>query len=78
MGALGCLGVEAQAEKLSGEVVDRRASQRGLREHGAALGHHIDVPVADEVGSNKPVDVQGGDVARPAGKIDNWIRPLLS
>jgi hypothetical protein len=57
MGALGCLGVEAEAEKLSGEVVDGRASQRGLGEHGAALAHHIDVPVADEVGSDKPIDV---------------------
>ena len=77
MGALGCLGIEAEAEKLSGEVVDSRAGERRLREHGAALAHHQDVPVADEIGSDEPVDLQGRDVARPAGQIDNGIGPLL-
>jgi len=33
--------------------------------------------VADEIGSDEPVDLQGGDVARPAGQIDNGIGPLL-
>ena len=73
----GCLGIEAEAEKLSGEVVDGRAGKRRLREHGAALAHHQDVPVADEIGSDEPVDLQGGDVARPAGQIDNGIGSLL-
>ena len=77
MGALGCLGIEAHAEKLSGEVVVGRAGQRRFREHGAALAHHIDVAVADEVGGDEPVDLQGGDVARPAGQIDNGIGSLL-
>ena len=77
MGALRCLGIEAEAEKLSGEVVGGRAGQRRLREHGAALAHHIDVPVADEIGSDEPVDLQGGNVARAAGEIDNGIGPLL-
>ena len=77
MGALGRLGIEAKAEKLSGEVVVGRAGKRRLREHGAALAHHQDVPVADEVGGDEPVDLQGGDVARPAGQIDNGIGPLL-
>ena len=77
MGALGRLGIEAEAKKLSGEVVDGRAGKRRLREHGAALAHHHDVPVADEIGSDEPVDLQGGDVARPAGQIDNGIGPLL-
>ena len=77
MGALGCLGIEAEAEKLSGEVVAGRAGQRRFREHGAALADHIDVAVADEVGGDKPVDLQRGDVARPAGQIDNRVGPLL-
>jgi len=51
MGALGCLGIEAHAEKLSEEVVEGRAGKRRLREHRATLAHHQDVPVADEVGS---------------------------
>ena len=59
MGALGCLGIEAEAEKLSGEVVAGRAGKRRLREHGAALAHHHDVAVADEIGSDEPVDLQG-------------------
>ena len=37
----------------------------------------IDVAVADEIGSDEPVDLQGGNVARPAGQIDNGIGPLL-
>ena len=67
MGALGCLGIKAESEKLSVEVVDSRAGKRRLREHGAALAHDHDVPVADEIGSDEPVDLQGGNVARPAG-----------
>ena len=77
MGALGCLGIEADAEKLSGEVVVGRAGQRRFREHGAALAHHIDVAVTDEAGGDEPIDLQRGDVARPAGQIDNGIGPLL-
>ena len=50
-----------------------RAGKRRLREQGAALAHHQDVPVADEIGSDEPVDLQGGDVARPASQIDNGI-----
>ena len=77
MCALGCLGIEAEAEKLSRKVVDGRAGKRRLREPGAALAHHQDVPVADEIGSDEPVDVQGGDVARPPSQIDNGIGPLF-
>jgi len=77
MGALGCLGIKAESEKLSVEVVDSRAGKRRLREHGAALAHDHDVPVADEIGSDEPVDLQGCYVARPAGQIDNGIGPLL-
>ena len=77
IGALRCLGIEAEAEKLSGEVVAGRAGERRLREPGAALAHHQDVPVANEIGSDEPVDLQGSDVARPAGQIDDRIGPLL-
>jgi hypothetical protein len=77
MGALGCLRIEAEAEKLSGEVIGGRAGKRRLREHGAALAHHQDVPVADEIGSDEPVGLQGSNVARPAGEIDDGIGPLL-
>jgi hypothetical protein len=77
MGALGCFGIEAQAEKLSGEVVRGLTDQRRLREHGAALAHHQDVAVADEVGGDEPVDLQGCNVARPTGQIDNGIGPLF-
>jgi hypothetical protein len=77
MGALGRLGIEAKAEKLSGEVVLGRAGQGRLREHGAALTHDQKVPVADEIGGNVCVDVQRGNVARPAGQIDNRIGSLL-
>jgi hypothetical protein len=59
MGALGCLGVEAQAEKLPVELVVGRAGQCRLREHGAALTHYQNVPVADEIGSNEAIDFQG-------------------
>ena len=38
---------------------------------------HRDVAVADEVRSDEPVDLQGDDVARAAGKIDDRIGPLL-
>ena len=77
MGAHRFLGIEAKAEKLPGKRVGGRARQRRLREHGAALAHHIDVPVTDEIGSDKPVDLQGGNVARAAGKIDNGIGLFL-
>jgi len=77
MGALGCLGIEAKAEKLPVELVDGRAGKCRLREHGAVLTHHQYVPVADEIGSDKPVDVQRGNVARPTGQIDNGIGSLL-
>ena len=77
MGALGRLGIEAQAEKLSGEVVVSRAGERGLREHRAALAHPIDVPVADEIGGDQRVDLQGHNVARPAGEVDDGIGLLL-
>lgn len=77
MGALGCLGIEAKAEKLSGEVVFGRAGKRRLRKHGAALTHYQNVPVADEIGSNESVDVQRGNVARPTGQVDNRIGPLF-
>ena len=77
MGALGCLGIEAQAKKLSVEVVDGCAGERRFREPGAALGHQHDVPVADEIGSDKLVDLPGGDIARPAGEIDDGIGSLL-
>src|SRR5262245_46173589 len=43
MGALGCVGIKAESEKLSVEVVDSLAGQRRLREHGAALAHDHDV-----------------------------------
>jgi hypothetical protein len=76
MRALRRLGIEAEAEKLSGEFVDGRTSQRRLREHGAALAHHIDVAVADAIGSDEPVDIQRGNVARAAGEIDDGIGPL--
>jgi hypothetical protein len=52
-------------------------SQRRLREHGAPLAHHIDVAVADEIGGDEPVDLEGGDVARSAGEIDNGIGSFL-
>ena len=78
MGALGCGGIEAEAEKLPVEVVGGRAGERGLREHGAALAHHQDVPVADEVGSDEAVDLQGGDVARSADGSTMAIGPLFS
>ena len=77
MSALGCLGIEAKAEKLSGEVVDGRAGKCRLREHGAALTHDQNVPVADEIGSDESVDIQRGNVARPTGQIDNRIGSLL-
>jgi hypothetical protein len=77
MRALRGRGIEAEAEKLPGEVVFRRASQRRLREHGAPLAHHIDVAVADEIGGDEPVDLEGGDVARSAGEIDNGIGSFL-
>ena len=38
MGALGCLGIEAQAKKLSGEVVGGRAGERRLREPWCRAG----------------------------------------
>src|SRR5215203_2664160 len=50
--ALRCLGIEAQTESRSGEVVEGRAGERGLREHGPALAHYQNVAVADEVRSN--------------------------
>src|SRR5215471_13615531 len=77
MGALGCFGIEAKAEKLSGEVVGGRAGKCRLREHGAALAHYENVPVADEIGSNESIDLQGGNVARPTGQIDHRISSLL-
>ena len=77
MGALGCLGIEAEAKKLSGEIVAGRAGERRLREPGAALAHHQDVPVANEIGGDKTVDLQGRDVARTAGQIYNRIGPFL-
>ncbi len=77
MGALCCLGIEAQPEKLSRKVVARLAGERRLREHGAALAHHVDVAVADEIGGNEPVDLKRRDVARPAGEIDDGIGPLV-
>jgi hypothetical protein len=77
MGPLGCLGIKAEPEKRSGEGVGGRASQRRLREHGAALAHRQDVPIADEIGSDEPVDLERCYVARPACQIDNGIGPLL-
>ena len=71
MGALGCHGIEAKAEKLPVELVDGRAGKRRLREHGAALAHHQYVPVADEISSDKPVDVQGRD-----DLLDSRKRPV--
>jgi hypothetical protein len=77
MRALCRLGVEAEAKELSSEVVDRRASKRRFREHSAALAHHHDVTVVDEVGGDEPIDFQRGDVARPTGQIDNGIASFL-
>ena len=77
MGTLGCLRIEAKAEKLSSEVVGGRAGKCRLREHGAALAHDQNVSVADEIGRDESVDVQGGNVARPTGQIDNRIGSLL-
>ena len=77
MGPLGRRGIETEAEKHSGEFVGGCTGKRRLREHSAALAHHQDVSLADEVGSDEPVDLQGSDVARPAGQIDNGIGPLL-
>ena len=57
MSALGCLGIETKAEKLSGEVVDGRAGKCRLREHGTALAHYQNVPVPDEIGSDEFVDL---------------------
>jgi hypothetical protein len=42
--------------------------QRPAQFRGAALAHHPDVPVADEIGGDKLVD---------AGQIDNRIGSLL-
>ena len=60
-----------------GEVVDRRAGKRWLREHGPALAQRQDVPVANEVSGDQSVDLERGDVARPTGEIDNGIGSLL-
>src|SRR5262245_60387300 len=77
MGALGCLGIKAKAEKRSGEVVGGRAGKCRLREHGAALAHYQNVAVANEIGSDECVDLQGGYIAWSTGQIDNWIGSLI-
>ena len=77
MGTLGCLGIEAKAEKLSGKVVDGRTGKCRLREHSAALTHYQNVSIADEIGSDESADLQRRNVARPAGQIDNRIGSLL-
>ena len=77
VGALRRFRIKAETETHSGEVVDRRAGKRRLREHGPALAQHQDVPVANKVGSDQTVDLERGDVARPTGEIDNGIGSLL-
>ena len=77
VGALGFLGIEAEAKKLSDEIVGGRTGQRRLREHGTTLAHHVDVPVADEIRHDDPVDIQRDDVARPAGEEDDRIGSFL-
>jgi hypothetical protein len=44
MGALGCLGIEAQAEKLSGEVVGGRAGKRRPRRRLAGRRERDSIP----------------------------------
>lgn len=77
MCALGRVGIEAHAKKLSREVVCGCAGERWLGEHRAALADPIDVPVADEIGGDQRVDLQGHNVAGSAGEIDDGIGLFL-
>jgi hypothetical protein len=77
VGALRRFRIEAETESRSGEIVDRRAGKRRLREHGPALAQYQDVPVANEVSSDQTDDLQRGNIARPPGEIENGIGPFL-